>query len=321
MLSSPPGLQEPFALSARAFRMPSVESLIEVNGTRIFVDQRGPSDGPPVVYIHGGPGNPSWDFMESVGDLFAARGLRIIGVDQRGVLRSDLMPADPPVSVQVLVDDFEQLRAKLGLESWTLIGHSAGGVYALEYALRHPQCVDALVLDCPAIDIDATDRYRLPRAAALLEAQGSAEAAAECRRLASLDRRLTGDDRTYEPMLQLGDRYLELFLYDADTRARYDAVMSSAPDDFDWSTGMTHLPLLAELYIDRRPMLAELTMPSMMLVGETDMVAPPVVRDAYERATDGDVVTISRAGHFPFVEQPEAYVAAVAGFLGSERSL
>ncbi|UJP11350.1 hypothetical protein L2X99_07480 [Microbacterium sp. KUDC0406] len=47
---------------------------LSINGTGIFVDERGPADGPAVLFIHGGPGNPSWDFMESVGDLFAAQG-------------------------------------------------------------------------------------------------------------------------------------------------------------------------------------------------------------------------------------------------------
>lgn len=294
-----------------------METLLDVSGTRLFVDGRGPDDGHPLLFIHGGPGNPCWDFMESVGDLFAARGVRVIGVDQRGVLRSDDLPQEPPLSIDLLIADFEGIRRLLGIESWSIIGHSSGGAYALDYALQHPTHVSGLILDCPALDTDATDRYRLPRAAAMLEAAGLAVAAAECLRLAAVERRLTAEDRTWEMMLPLGDDYLDLFFHDATTRARYQRVMDSAPEGLDWSKSTSHFALMAEMYRDRRPSLQRLAVPSRLIHGEVDLVVPPVVREAYREATGGDVVSIAAAGHFPFVEQPRAYVDEVMRFLDS----
>ena len=294
-----------------------MESLLEIDSTRLFVDQRGPEDGHPLLFIHGGPGNPCWDFMASVGDLFAARGIRIIGVDQRGVLRSDDLPEAAPLTVALLVQDFEEIRRRLGIERWTIIGHSSGGGYALEYALTHPEHVSGLILDCPALDADATDRHRLPRAAAMLDEDGNADAAEVCRTLAGLERRLTADDRTWEAMLPLGPRYLDLFFHDAATRALYEDVMEAAPKGLDWAKGMSHLALMAEMYRDRRPSLASLTVPSVLIHGEDDMVAPPVMRAAYRASTGGEIVTIPGAGHFAFVEQPETYVDVVTRFLGT----
>ncbi|MFD5215692.1 alpha/beta fold hydrolase [Microbacterium sp. NPDC058345] len=293
-------------------------SLLEIDGTRVFVDQRGPDDGHPLLFIHGGPGNSCWDFMAAVGDRLAEQGVRVIGVDQRGVLRSDPLPAHPPLTVDLLIDDFEQTREQLGIDRWTIIGHSSGGACALDYALRHPEHISGLVLDCPALDTDATDRYRLPRAAALLEEEGLIDAAAACRRFAALERRLTGDDRTWESMQPLGSRYLDLFLYDTETRARYERLMDTAPTELDWSKALSHLPLLTEMYHDRRPSLRSLTVPSMLILGEADMVAPPTVLDAYRTATGGEIVAIPDAGHFAFVEQPEAYVEEIVRFLRAE---
>ncbi|MDT0156705.1 alpha/beta hydrolase [Microbacterium sp. ARD32] len=292
-----------------------MDRIFDINDTRLFVDERGPADGQPLLFIHGGPGNPSWDFMASVGDLLAEQGVRVIGVDQRGVLRSDDLPAEPPLSVDLLIRDFEQLREALGIERWTIIGHSSGGAYALDYALRHPERISGLILDCPALDTDATDRHRLPRAAAMLDEAGDADAAAECRRLAGLERRLTGEDRTWEAMLPLGDRYLDLFFHDAQTRARYDEVMNAAPEGLDWGKGMAHLALIGEMYTDRRPALPSLQVPSTLIHGEDDLVAPPVVVDAYRQLTGGQVATVADAGHFAFVEQPAAYVHEVMRFV------
>jgi len=292
-----------------------VDSLLDIDSTRLFVDERGPEDGRPLLFIHGGPGNSCWDFMASVGDLFADAGMRVIGVDQRGVLRSEALPENTEPSIDRIVDDFEGIRRRLGIDSWTVIGHSSGGAYALDYAVNHPERVSGLILDCPALDADATDRHRLPVAAAMLDAGGQGDEAQECRRLARLDRRLTAEDRTWEAMLPLGDRYLDLFLHDATSRSRYERLMSSAAEGLDWTRGMSHLALMTQMYRDRRPLLAGLTMPSVMIVGESDMVAPPVVRDDYRTATGGEVRVITEAGHFAFIEQPETYVLQVTRFV------
>ena len=135
--------------------------LVAVNGTRIFVDDRGDQDAPALLYIHGGPGQGCYDFMRSQGDLLA-RKLRIIGVDQRGTLRSDPLPVAPALSADLLVADFEVLRTRLRIGSWAVLGHSAGGAYALRYVTSHVGAIRAVIFDCPCWDADMTDRARLP---------------------------------------------------------------------------------------------------------------------------------------------------------------
>ena len=154
---------------------------LEINGAQVFVDDRGPADGVPLLYIHGGPGQGCWDFMASVADRLVDEGIRVIGVDQRGVLRSDPLPEGAPVNVPLLIDDFESVRTQLNISSWFVLGHSAGGGYALDYATAHPDSIRGAIFDCPCWDCDATDRYRLPVAADLLAEAGKHEAAATCR--------------------------------------------------------------------------------------------------------------------------------------------
>lgn len=78
------------------------------------------------------------------------------------------------------------------------------------------------------------------------------------------------------------------------------------------------MPLLEDMYRPRVERLAELTMPSLLLLGETDLVAPPPVVERYRSdAPHGRVTVIEGAGHFTFVEQPLAYVAALRDFVAS----
>lgn len=164
--------------------------LVEIGGTRLFVDDRGDADAPPLLFIHGGPGQGCYDFMRSVGDSLARR-LRIIGVDQRGTLRSDPLPASPPLTVELLIADFEELRKTLGLSTWAVLGHSAGGHYALRYVTSHPASVCAAIFDCPCWDADLTERHRLPEVARRLAELGQLADARRCCELASKPGRLT----------------------------------------------------------------------------------------------------------------------------------
>lgn len=287
-------------------------TLIPINGTRLFVDDRGNNHLPAVVFVHGGPGNSCWDFMTSVGDRLVDRGLRVVGVDQRGVLRSDPLPDAPPLTVPLLVEDYEALRTHLGIDRWSAVGHSAGGGYLLDYALAHPDSIDLAVFDCPSWDCDATDRYRLPVAADLLDAAGKPDAAAVCRAAAQAPERLGFDPQVVGAMHQLGADYLRLFTYDETGLATYLELAGQAPTDLDWTRGSSHLPLVADVYRDRTPLLAELTCPSTLFVGARDLVCPPAIIDAYRADTGSDVVVFERSGHFAYIEQPDEYADQLA---------
>lgn len=290
--------------------------MISINGTNLFVDQRGPTDGPPLLFVHGGPGNACWDFMTAVGDQLADSGIHVIGVDQRGVLRSDPLPQEPPLTVNLLIQDFEALRSHLGLDRWAILGHSAGAGYAFDYAIQHPEAISQLILDCPSLDADATDRYRLPKAAELLDSIHNTTAAERCRQLVKQGRRITADDRASDTLKELGTLYGDLFLYTGDPTSRvYSDLMEKAPDTFDWSKGGSHGLLVADMYRNRAKDLKTLTMPSMLIHGRDDLVAAPKIIDQYRSHVGGPVITIDKAGHFPYIEQPNQYLAAVAQFV------
>ena len=67
-------------------------------------------------------------------------------LDPRGTGGSD-RPADPRAyAIADYAADLEELREHLGLERMILLGHSHGGVVAMEYAATHPDRVERLIL-------------------------------------------------------------------------------------------------------------------------------------------------------------------------------
>jgi len=288
--------------------------LVSADGMRLFVDERGAAGAPPVLFIHGGPGQSAFFFTRFQIDHLAAN-TRVFAVDQRGLLRSDPLPEGTTVSVDAVIADFETIREHLGIEAWTIVGHSAGGHTAARYATEHPAAVNGVVLDCPALDTDLTDRHRLPIAARLLDEIGEHDAAEQCRALAARPERLTADDKSYEPMLRLGKRYNELFFASQTHIDAHDTAQDEAGfSDADWARGATHLALLPDMY---RPLfdLFPTPQPSLLVHGRHDLVAAPAVIEHYrERATNGGVHTFPDSAHFPYIEEPGAYAAVVSRF-------
>ena len=69
--------------------------------------------------------------------------------DQRATGRSRFATVDEStVTLDLMVDDLEALRASLGFEKIAIFGHSFGGMYAMAYAAKYPARVEWLALSC-----------------------------------------------------------------------------------------------------------------------------------------------------------------------------
>ena len=100
-----------------------------------------------LVFIHGlGSYLKFWRYQL---DAFAARGYRVIAVDQLGYGKSD-KPASFPYTMEAMADAVREVVQTLGIQKPVLLGHSMGGQTALSYAIRYPEEPGALVLTSPA---------------------------------------------------------------------------------------------------------------------------------------------------------------------------
>lgn len=113
------------------------------SGHELYYEQVGIPDGPPVVFLHGGPGGG--------GDTNARRFFdparhRAILFDQRGAGRSRPLASLKDNTTWHLVADTERLREHLNIERWLVFGGSWGSTLALAYAEAHPAVVSGLVL-------------------------------------------------------------------------------------------------------------------------------------------------------------------------------
>jgi len=112
-------------------------------GHVMYWEQAGNPHGPPVLFLHGGPGAGAG----AVHRRFFDPGFwRIILFDQRGAGRSRPLGRLEANTTGHLVEDIEGLRRYLGIERWLLFGGSWGSTLALAYAQQFPAHVTGCVL-------------------------------------------------------------------------------------------------------------------------------------------------------------------------------
>ena len=131
-------------------KLVSGEGHVEVTGGKIWYRIDGEGDRTPLLLLHGGPGFPSY-YLNPLTALSKDR--PIIFFDQLGCGRSDNNTDKNLMTVDVFVEQTEQLRKDLEFNQFYLYGHSWGSILGLEYYLKYPDHIKALILASPALSI------------------------------------------------------------------------------------------------------------------------------------------------------------------------
>ncbi len=113
-----------------------------------------------VLLLHGGPG-ATHEYFESFDSFFPGASIEYYYYDQLGSAYSD-QPDDPSlVNLPRYVEEVEQVRKALGLDrkNFFLLGHSWGGILAIEYALKYPQNLKGVIVSNMMASIPAYNVY------------------------------------------------------------------------------------------------------------------------------------------------------------------
>lgn len=277
-----------------------VEIFTTPDGLTLSYERHG--SGPLLVCHPGGPGYSAAEFRDLAGldDLF-----ELVLLSPRGSAGSD------PAADYGLVSyaaDVEALRKHLGVEQLDLLGFSHGGMVAVAYAARFGPRVRRLVLAAtPAVWGDEAEAA-MQRA---IEARRGAPWFEEARR--AIEEEHAGEFSSAQELVANTLRQAPLYFHrwDGNERAARDLLsdLVDAEPLHQFNTG--EFPSL-----DLRPELRTIAAPTLVVVADDDFIAGPVCADAIVRELpDARLVTIEDAGHFLYVEQPEAFRAALTGFL------
>ena len=273
--------------------------MLSIRDASLFVEVIG--DGEPVLLMHGGPGADHWSLspFRRLADQFT-----LVFYDHRCNGRS----TGAPVSTMTwdnLTADADALRRRLGFERWTVLGHSFGGMVALEYALRYPDSLANLIL----LDTGGDGRWPQELAPEILAGRGYRPATVR------LVRRFFGGRIAPNEMLPALMRFGGAYYHHPSPllRARElfaERRMKARPEALIFA-GRELLPNWTVM--DR---LGEITAPTLVIAGRDDFLFPPEHQAELAAGIPGARLRIiERAGHNAHAERTEAVMAAVRAFL------
>jgi proline iminopeptidase len=282
--------------------------LVDVVGAQLFVVEVGDPAGYPVVVLHGGPGIDHHEFGDYL-DPLADRGYRLILVDQRASGRS---PACDPATwtLETMAEDVVSLARSMNLGRYAVLGHSYGAFVALQNAVDFPGMAAQTVVSggVPAA------RYM-----ASVERNLAAFEPAELREQVTASWERESNIRTAEDFADvMHDQWPFHFADPLDPRiAEYERR----------TAGIVYSPDVLRAFaandygaIDVGGRLGEIPQPVLVLSGRFDRTCTVEASEAIASgAPDAEMVVFEESGHMTFVEEPQAYLDVVDGFLSRRR--
>ena len=276
---------------------------IQIRDVSLFVKVIG--EGYPLLIMHGGPGadHSTLLSLRPCADQFT-----LIFYDHRCNGRS--VGADvSSMTWENLTADAEALRQQLGFDKWAVLGHSFGGMVALEYALRYPESLSHLLL----MDTCGDTRWVQQNAPEVLAQRGYNAAAVQAAR------RFFNGQLTPEEVLPAMLKFGRAYYYHSSFWRYARGVMSGfrvkmQPEALIF--GFNQL-LKGWTVMDR---LHEIKVPTLVLAGRDDFQFPPEHQvELADRLQNAQLEIIDYAGHNAPMERPAEVVQVVKSFILLEK--
>lgn len=269
------------------------------DGHRLWYAQYGNPRGLPLFWLHGGPGSGA---SLRHADLVDLTRYRLVLADQRGCARS--LPAGGLENnhTDLLVDDVEQLRRRLGVERMLLGGGSWGATLALAYAARHGDRLLGLVLRAPflATPAEVSGFFDTPQCWQAFAAIAPAPVLAPGRLLGWLAGQLASNDAQSRRRIAAAWRRHEQALEGLPVDA------AEPPDEALVQRYRIQAHYLQHgCFLDPDALLEALgslpAMPVAILHGDADRVCPPAnAQRLQQRLPNSRLLIVPGAGHDPF---------------------
>lgn len=261
----------------------------QINGLNLFYEWHGASHAPAIVFVNGLlTDTSSWMPIVSHFDRY-----HCLLYDCRGQGLSD--KPDAPHTTAQHAGDLVALLNALQIEQAAIIGLSNGGAAALRVAAEQPERVAALVVSGAYAQVDGALRAKLTSWISAMDAGGSA---------------LRFDVAT--PWVW-GETFLN---------HQYKRLLAFREKGAGLPTSHAHNLIQGALEYDVFNLLPRITAPTLVIVGEEDVLTPPKQARAFAaHIPNARVEVMPNAGHAAALEQPDNFATLARSWIDQSRPL
>ncbi len=279
---------------------------------RVWTKRVGNNPRIKLLLLHGGPG-ATHEYFEAFDSYLPAAGIEYYYYDQLGSAYSD-QPDDSSLwETGRFVEEVEQVRKALGLgpQDFYLLGHSWGGILAMEYALKYGQNLKGLVISNMMASIPAYNAY----ADSVLKPAMDQKVLAEIEAMEA-----SGDTESPRYMELLVPNFYEQHILRMPAAEWPDPVNRAFarinPSIYVPMQGPSELGASGKLVDwDRSADLPKIGMPTLVIGAEHDTMDPNYMRWMSEQLPRGRFLYLPNGGHMAMYDDQAAYMEGLIRFL------
>lgn len=280
------------------------EGYIEVTGGKIWYRINGSGNKTPILLLHGGPGSSSY-YLDPLKELSKDR--PVIFIDQLGCGRSTRITDTTLMKIDRYVEELEQVLKALHLEDFILYGHSWGTMLGMDYYLKYPGEVKAIIFHSPLF---STDLWTKDADTLITTLPDSIQVII----------RENEKNKTYtsEAYLSAVKLYYRNFLTRKERpQAQIDSLnIFTGTNVYEFMWGPSEFTATGNLLnYDRVDRLREVVVPTLLLTGEYDEARPTTVRYFQSLIPGSEFTVIKNSGHVTMHDNLPETIAAINQFL------
>jgi len=262
----------------------------------------------PLLLLHGGPG-ACHDYLWSLAPM-ADTGRRVIFYDQIGCGLSQIGESKPEMwTVDLFVEEVDNVRKALGLDRIHLLGQSWGGMLAMEYMIRQPEGVASVTIaSSPASMIQWVEeanklREQLPPEvnATLLkhEADGT-----------------TSDPEYITAMTEFYNRHVCRVVPNPDYVQRSFTKLGENPEVYNTMNGPSEFFVVGTLKNwNVIPQLGKINAPTLVTSGRYEEATPTIAETVHKGIPGSEWVLFENSSHMAHVEEADRFMQVLSAFI------
>ena len=277
---------------------------VTVDGITVYYETEG--SGAPIYIISGGPGFTPYYMKPMTAEL--SQKYQTVLIHQRGTGQTKVLLNEQTINMDEYVKDIKAIKEKLNHKKITLLGHSWGGMLAMNYAAIHPDEIDKLILvssgspdlsfynffvDNLHSKLSEDDQYS---SQALLRLFGQAEKGIEANQV----------------FLEYQNLLTKAYFYDK-SKAKGIGILTA--EDFNVAAFNLIFNAMYKGNWDIKQKLGGINIHTLIIHGRQDPVGMETPHLINQTIKGSKLSIIEKCGHFPWIEQPDIFFKTINEFI------
>ena len=260
--------------------------------------------GKPILIINGGPGMNCEGFSGIAQEL-AKMNYQTIIYDQRGTGKSTVENANSEnITMDLMVEDIENLRKHLKINQWSILGHSFGGIMETYYATKHPETIEKLIFSSSVgVTMKFTSYVQDRLSNNLTKIQKDS--------LSFFQKKLDNGDNSIETLKQRAKYLANAYVFDKSKAP----IIAERLTQTKFEINTLVFQDLRKIKFDCSKSFKNFKKPVLVLQGKNDIITTETATEIAAAFPNSKLILMDDCGHYGWLDANKLYFNSINNFL------